>query len=390
MQRQIYLLTALRAIRMFMITLPIIVLYWQSHGLTIQDIFILQVIYSVAVVVLEIPTGYFADRFGHKKSLLLGSVLSTLGFFCYYAFPSYAGFICAEILLALSTSFVSGARDALLYDTLQKDDKTTLYTKYQGRIGTIGAVSEALAALCAGLIASISSIGTVLLIQWLIMSVSIPIAWMLREIKSRHEVHTPPLLKILRGNFKENKRLLYLNIYAGGISAATLVMVWFAQPHWQMLKIDVLYFGYLWMAFNLFVGIGSFIAYKLEKVLSFRVLFGTLALLPLLLYFSIALFSTSLWVLLIVPGFWLLRGVITPIIQDYVQRECQDGERATVLSINALVGRLIFSIFSPFVGWIADVWDLTTAFYASGVIFGCITLISFLFLFGAMIVKTEV
>jgi len=95
----------------------------------------------------------------------------------------------------------------------------------------------------------------------------------------------------------------------------------------------------------------------------------------LLLYFAAAYFSASLLVLLILPFFWLLRGVYNPIIIDYVQRIANSSERATVLSINALAGRLVFSITSPFLGWTADVWSLQVAFLCSGVIFGCLTLI---------------
>lgn len=123
MQRQVTILMLIRILRMFMITMPVIVLYWQSHGLGMKDIFILQVIFSVSVVLFEVPSGYFADRFGHRTSIILGNIMGTLGFFCYWAFPSYLGFVAAEIILALGAGFLSGARDALLFDTLEVANK---------------------------------------------------------------------------------------------------------------------------------------------------------------------------------------------------------------------------------------------------------------------------
>ena len=53
MQYQVTLLALIRILRMFMITMPVIVLYWQSHGLLMKDIFILQVIYSKMTIVIE-------------------------------------------------------------------------------------------------------------------------------------------------------------------------------------------------------------------------------------------------------------------------------------------------------------------------------------------------
>jgi MFS family permease len=377
MKLQLFLLMSIRAIRGFLLTMPIIVLYWQDNGLTMQDIFLLQVIYSIALIILEIPTGYLSDVFGHKKSLISGSITSALGFYAYYAFPSFNGFVLAELLLALSTSFMSGARDALLYDTLQAHARTHIYTKIQGQNNMAFNFSEAAAAILAGVIATTVSVKAVFFSQWIIMAFAIPLSFMLTEYSSRQGRKTTPLLSILKGNFKENHKLLALNFFSGTISASTIVMVWLAQPHWKILDINILYFGYLWAFLNVVTGIGSFIAYYFEKKLSFMVLFGTMAFMPGILFLSTAFFSYSLWALCIIPFFWFLRGVSSPIMQDYVQRECEDGERATVLSINALIARFIFSIFSPFIGYATDVYSIQTAFYASGVIFGITTLVSY-------------
>ncbi|MFT7507062.1 MAG: MFS family permease [Acidimicrobiales bacterium] len=384
MRKQIYLLMAIRVIRMFLITMPIIVIYWQSHGLRMQDIFVLQVVFSIAIVLFEIPSGYFADKYGRKTSMLLGSILGVTGFFIYWAMPSYLGFILAEIILALSSGFLSGSRDALLFETLKQNGEESHYAKYQGRIFATGNVSEAVAAICAGIIASMNSIETVLLIQWIVMLIAIPLTLMLREIPNGAEMKTPTLLKILHGNFKENKRLRFLNFYTGGISAATLTMVWFAQPYWKELEINILYFGYLWAGLNLLVALGAVVAHRLEKRLSFRTLFVGMAILPFLLYMFVGYTNVTIFAVIAIASFWLLRGVAQPIIQDYVQRECKDGERATVLSINALVSRLTFSIFSPFLGWVADVWSFQVAFATSGVIFGIISLTSFILLYKEM------
>lgn len=384
MYKQIYILSAIRGLRMFLIAMPIIVIYWQSHGLSIKDIFVLQVIFSIALVVFEIPTGYLADIYGKRKSVIGGSIAGSVGFLIYYLFPSYLGFATAEIVLALGTGLMSGARDALLHETLQEYKQEALYTRFEGRMFALGNLSEAIAAISAGIIATLVNIETVLLIQCLVIALTIPLSLSLKEVYIEHEFKTPTLLKIIKGNFKENKRLRYLNIYAGGLSAATLVMVWFAQPHWKLLGVDVLYFGYIWAGLNLLVGAGALLAHKATKRLSFRVLFGSMALAPICMYGLMAYVSTSLIALLVVPLFWMLRGISQPIIQSYVQRECSNNERATVLSINALVGRLIFSIFSPFVGWVADVWSFGTAFLMSGAIFGFITICSFGLLYSAM------
>ena len=48
------------------LVMPIIVLFYKSNGMSMQDIFTLQAVYSFTLMMLEIPTGYFADLAGRR------------------------------------------------------------------------------------------------------------------------------------------------------------------------------------------------------------------------------------------------------------------------------------------------------------------------------------
>lgn len=58
---------------------PVIVLFWNENGLDSLDIYLLQSLFALAVVLLEIPTGLLADRVGRRASLLAGSAMLVLG-----------------------------------------------------------------------------------------------------------------------------------------------------------------------------------------------------------------------------------------------------------------------------------------------------------------------
>ena len=68
-----------------------------------------------ALALLEIPTGWFADRFGHRASLIAGSVVQVLGMLCCWLGRGIPGLITAGVLVALGDAFRSGADQALLY-----------------------------------------------------------------------------------------------------------------------------------------------------------------------------------------------------------------------------------------------------------------------------------
>ena len=67
--------------RMFIVVLAVIVPIFQSLGLTMAQIFQTQAIFGITIVALEIPTGYLADRWGRKRTLVLGSFLYGASFY---------------------------------------------------------------------------------------------------------------------------------------------------------------------------------------------------------------------------------------------------------------------------------------------------------------------
>ncbi len=59
--------------------MPIITIFYRENGLSMQEIFIIQSSFAIAVVLFEIPTWYFSDVMGRRKSLILGMFFGTLG-----------------------------------------------------------------------------------------------------------------------------------------------------------------------------------------------------------------------------------------------------------------------------------------------------------------------
>ncbi|RPI41295.1 MAG: MFS transporter, partial [Bacteroidetes bacterium] len=97
-----------------MLFMPIVVPFYESNGLSMTDIMILQAVYSVAIVILEIPSGYLADVIGRRKTLIMGSVFGTLGFMTYSLSHGFTGFLVAEVILGIGQSCISGADSAML------------------------------------------------------------------------------------------------------------------------------------------------------------------------------------------------------------------------------------------------------------------------------------
>ena len=87
-----------------MLYMPIVVPFYESNGLSMRDIMVLQGIYSVAIVILEIPSGYLADMIGRRKTLIIGALFGSMGFIVYSFSFGFIGFLVAEIILGIGQS----------------------------------------------------------------------------------------------------------------------------------------------------------------------------------------------------------------------------------------------------------------------------------------------
>jgi MFS family permease len=85
--------------------------------------FILQAWFLFWIFTLEIPTGVVADKFGRKVSVALGCLLFAADLLFFGLSRNYYLLFLAEFLGAVGMTFISGADQALFYDSLIEIDE---------------------------------------------------------------------------------------------------------------------------------------------------------------------------------------------------------------------------------------------------------------------------
>jgi hypothetical protein len=90
-----------------------------------------------ALLFLEIPTGWFADRFGHRASLILGSVVQVAAMLCCWLGAGVPELVAASILVAVGDAFRSGADEALLFRTCAALGQESRFLTLQSRTHTL-------------------------------------------------------------------------------------------------------------------------------------------------------------------------------------------------------------------------------------------------------------
>ena len=107
---------------------------------------------DLALMALEVPTGWFADRFGSRRSLILGSVLQVAGMICCWLADGVPGLIGACLLVALADAFRSGADQSLLYRTCIALGREAEFQRIDARVRAIQVVVLALLTVGGGAI----------------------------------------------------------------------------------------------------------------------------------------------------------------------------------------------------------------------------------------------
>ncbi len=379
----------IKVAKWFMLTMPILLLFYQDLGFTVEESFQLKAIYSIAIVIFEIPSGYAADVLGRRRTLIIGSILGFLGFAIYSLTSGFYAFLAAELVLGIGQSFISGADSALLYDSLKADGRAKDYLKYEGRNFSVGNFSEAIAGFLGGALAELS-LRMPFYFQTGIAFIAIPAAFLLVEpqLYTRTQKATwLDIWNVIKYAMVENKSLRYNIIYSSIIGSATLTMAWVYPLYLKEIGFREIQIGSTSTVLNLIVGMTTLAAYKIEQKLRPKsTVIGTTVVITGV--FIAAGLLHSIYVLPVLALFYFSRGIATPVLKDYINRITSSEMRATVLSIRSLIIRANFSILAPLFGYMTDRLSLSQAFVIIGAIFMVLTGSS-IFLFLRSLQKNE-
>ena len=362
----------LKAVKWFMILMPIIVLFFEKHGLSLTQIMILQATYSFTVALFEIPSGFFADIYGRRLSLFFGSILTFLGYLIFSFYSGFNEFFIAEIFLGIGGSLISGADSALIYDTLLELKKDEDYTKIEGKNYGIGNVSEGLAGILGGFLA-VSSLELPVYIQTFVLFFSIPLSYSLVEPQSSYKLAKSfkSILLVVKETFFQKNKLKWYILYSSAMGIGTLSIAWFVQPFLMEIDTPLIYYGIIWASLNIITGITSYYSYIFDKgkVLIYISL-------SMLISFILLGFNISIYGFIFIVLIYLMRGIITPNLRNLININSTSERRATVLSLRSFVIRISFALIAPILGFITDVYEISYVFYFLGLLVGLSSLLA--------------
>lgn len=349
-----------------MVLMPVIVLFFESRGLRLSEVLLLQAWFAGLVLVLEVPSGYLADLLGRKRTLVVGSLFGGIGHVVLLFAHGFWQLAVFEACLAVGFSLMSGANLALLYDTelaLRAAGGRAGRPTAVGRLFFASNLSEALAAfLCSFLL--LWSMDWAMYAQvasaWLAFALTFGLVEPPREQLGR-EGHARNLWSVFR-HLVADDRLLRLTFVALCVwPLTTMFAVWLLQKHWQGQGIDVVWFGCLWGALTLVSAAAGRFALQLEDRLGAVTTLLVVGLAPAAGYLGLGTFG-AVGGVLVSAVFFACRGLGVVVLRQALNRRVPSSFRATANSFASLGFRGGFALTAPAVGVALDAWGMGTAF----------------------------
>lgn len=327
-------------------------LYWEQRGMSIQEVVYTEIIYAAAIVLLEVPLGIAADKWGRKNLLLLDAVLACFEFLLLLFATEFWHFALIVGLAGVGRSASSGAEDALLYDTLQAQGtgEERRFEQVVGRLRACDISATIIAALCGSLLASRFELE---LNYWLSLGatlISLVFAFSLREPQraaaegthteeGTESVPSASIATYLRDAAKffaasPSVCLVVLSGMVLGVSVTFVEEFW--QTYLDRAGIPVIWFGLFSAGIFLLQLPGNLLAHALVGRARYRTILTTVLVVFAAGLALLSVTSASPAVgLAAIGAICLAAGITEPVVAGYVQHRAPSGMRATIGSFQS-------------------------------------------------------
>ncbi len=350
MERNIRLYPWFQACRNLLFWQAVWFLYFQKE-LTAAEAILLAAIYDIGTSALEVPSGYLSDLIGRRITLILAMMANVVGCLLIGLGDSFYVFALAQIMLGAGTAFTSGTDHALLYDSLLEQGEESQVARHEARAWRYTFAGLAVSAFAGGLM-SLHSIETAFLASALAAAVALILATMLREPSpTADQTDALPPLQQTAAIFRRlrDRALAWLFALAVGKYVLSHVPFVFGQPFINEALGTIgfaaetpLVSGTVVAAMMLISVAAGWLALPLAHMLGAAGIFlfalamqvGLIALLALTVHPA----AITLLLLRMVP-----EALTWPMFLAAVQPKLQSGYRATYLSLQSLIGRIILA-----------------------------------------------
>ena len=327
---------------------PVATLYRQNRNLSLSGIFLIESISWILMIVFEVPWGWFADRFGYKRTLVVSNIIFFISKIVFYNSYSFEMFLLERVLLSLSLAGISGCDISLIYSSVKPEESEKVF----GRYNAFSTAGYLIASIVSSLLVKQSLESTAF---WTIIpyAAAAVLTFFIKDVSLQHK-EKPELIQSLKTAFS-NKNIIILVVSAALISEAVqAVSVFLNQPQFLRSGIRIEYFGILTAVMQV-VRLSSVKAYKFSIKIgqnkSIEILYMVIA-----SCCAVLIFTTNAGVTIFsMLALSACAAVISPMILNIENKSIYTSDRATLLSMYSMFADITGAGANVIIGKTADI-----------------------------------
>lgn len=153
MPRNVSLFIAFRLLFNARYYYPVFAVIQLDYGLTFPQFAILNAVWAVSIVLLEVPSGALADRIGRKRMVLAASVMMVLEMAILALVPLgnnavvFWAWVLNRVLSGAAEAAASGADEALAYDSIPAGERAAVWPRALSRLMRLSSLAFIVAML---------------------------------------------------------------------------------------------------------------------------------------------------------------------------------------------------------------------------------------------------
>lgn len=331
-------------------------LFWNSIGMDQEAIGFVQMAFTIAIVCLDVPMGYIADRFNRKLLNIVGDIGVALAFLLYAFSQDIYMVLVSECLLGIFMAMTNGVDQGFIKFNCDKIDETgELFRKANVKIQTVRYVILLITVVIGGFIAKYSLRLTIGM-SFLPYFIGGLIAFGIKDFAGKSETKHKNIIKDMAHTIKEivkvkkTKVLLLSYIFGREITHA---QIWIFTPLLIMVGVPIEIVSLGWVLEYLMQIIGSKLS---EKMIHWKNSNK----------FAIPVVIEFIWMTIIIINcnivtIWLFAlngfvcGLLTANLTTALQESAKDEIQTSVVSIASTGAKLLYIPLVYFINYLGNI-----------------------------------
>ena len=327
---------------------------YMSQTMSLDQVIQLSAIYYLSVFVVEVPSGYFSDRFGRRTTLMLSTSSLVISYTCFIIGGEFAWFAAGQFFLATGIAMQSGTDTALHYDSLKALGRQSEYAEREARAEQWGLIMTAVATLVGG---ALGLIDLRLAYVYSLISAIVMGVFVWRFVEPVHAsesaVPTRGFLRVLLDCLGRLRDPVLGWVFAVAITIYALahIVYEFYQPYISLLEMPVFDPGeYAALISGIVIGLSMFggalgarLSINWQKRFGLIGVVGIASLVHLVTVAAMAVIFHPLVLILVFSRNFPMALIHAPVMSAIAPRISR-SQRATYLSIQSLCERLSLAL----------------------------------------------